>query len=193
MTSSGNCSIAATEAKLFRFTESRLDFRFEAPWNPVFHWDKLPSYRNGLGKLSSTSAVDFIALHGSDPYFIEVKNFCDYRIDNKERLTSGKLVAEIANNVRDSIAGLVWAMERGENAAELAPVLRQVFAAKSKCKVVLWLEEDPQPRPADRSALAEAIKGRLSWLKPHVSVRSRSEPLPGLEVVGESPEPDARE
>ena len=43
-----------------RFKESRLEFRFEAPWNLVFQWDKLPAYRQGLAKLSSTTAVDFI-------------------------------------------------------------------------------------------------------------------------------------
>ncbi len=72
---------------------------------------------------------------------------------------------------------------------ELKSLLRQVLAARSKCRVVLWLEEDLQPRPADRSVLAEAIKARLGWLKPHVLVLNRRDaPLPGLEVVGAQPE-----
>ncbi len=68
---------------MLSFKESRLEFRFDAPWNLVFQWDKLPAYRQGLARLSSTSAVDFIGLHGSEPYLIEVKNFCGYRIDNR--------------------------------------------------------------------------------------------------------------
>lgn len=171
---------------MYCFKESRLEFRFEAPWEPVFHWDRMDAYRKGLARFPSTSAVDFIALHGSEPYFIEVKNFCGYRIDNKARLTSGELVAEIAANVRDTLAGLVWVMGREGDSAGLASLLRQVFAGRSKCKVVLWLEEDLQPRPADRSALAEAIKARLAWLKPHVLVLGRRDaPLPGLAVIGE--------
>jgi len=74
---------------VYCFKESRLEFRFEAPWEPVFQWDRIDAYRKGLARLPSTSAVDFIGLHGSDPYFIEVKNFRGYRIDNKERLSSG--------------------------------------------------------------------------------------------------------
>jgi len=150
-------------------------------------WDELAAYRDGVHKLQSTSAVDFIGVHGSDPYFIEVKNFCDYRIDNKQRLTSGELAAEVADDVRDTIAGLVWVMERGSSTPELAKLLRQIFAVRSKCKVVLWLEEDRQPNPVDRSTLAGLIKRRMDWLGPHVTVRSRTEPLPGLAVVGAPP------
>lgn len=47
------------------------------------------------------------------------------------------------------------------------------------------VEEDLEPRPAARSALAEAIKARMTWLKPHVLVHNRrAAPLAGLEVVG---------
>lgn len=174
---------------MFQRDESRLRFRFDDSWALMHQWDKTLAFIAGLGKLSSTSAVDFIGMHGSDPYFIEVKNFRGYRIDNKERLTSGELVAEIADKVRDTIAGLVWAMQREHRSTELESLLRYLFSVKSKCKVVLWLEEDLQPRPADRSALAEAIKARLGWLKPHVLMLTRQDPpLPGLEVVGARPE-----
>lgn len=178
---------------MFKRNESRLTFCFDTSWRIVYQWEELPSFKEGIAKLASAKPVDFIGLHGSDPYFIEVKNFCGYRIENKRKFTSGTLATDIADKVRDTLAGLVWAMERGHDSAELAPLLRQVFSAKSKCKVVFWLEEDPQSHPADRSALAEAIKARLSWLKPHVIVRSRRDPpLPGVDVVGVSSESDAR-
>jgi hypothetical protein len=170
---------------LFKVIESRLEFRFDDSWLHMCKWDDSPAFQEGLKKLQTSAAVDFVGLHGSEPYFIEVKNFRDHRIANKRRLTSGELVAEVADKVRDSLAGLVWAMERRCQTPDLAALVRHVFAARSKCKVVLWLEEDPQPRPADRSMLAEAIKRRLRWLEPHVAVISRRDPaLPGIEVTG---------
>lgn len=172
---------------MVQFNESGFQFSFAAPWTHVQQWDKLPSFTEGLGRVQSTRAVDFIGLHGSDFYFVEVKSFREHRIENKKRVTSGTLAAEIADKVRDTMAGLVWAMERGHDSAALAPLLRQVFVGTSRCRVVFWLEEDRQPGPADRSVLGEAIKQRLRWLNPHVIVRSREDPpLPGLTVVGVS-------
>ncbi|MFY0538505.1 AAA family ATPase [Nannocystis pusilla] len=173
------------EAEMFEVIESRLRFRFGEPWQRMEQWDKHACYTAGLGMKPTTGAVDFIGLYGSDPYFIEVKNFRDYRIENKNRLTSGALADEVAEKVRDTIAALVWAMDRGSDTESLRSLLAQFFAIKKKCSVVLWLEEDPQTRPADRTVLAETIKRRLHWLKPHVIVLSQEErPLPGLEVSG---------
>ncbi|WAS92891.1 hypothetical protein [Nannocystis punicea] len=170
---------------MFEIVESRLRFRFGEPWQLMEQWDRHACYTGGLGMHATTAAVDFIGLFGSDPYFIEVKNFRDYRIENKRRLMSGALADEVANKVRDTIAGLVWAMDRGLDTAPLRSLLGQLFAIKKKCNVVLWLEEDPQTRPADRTMLAEAIKRRLHWFRPHVIVLSREErPLPGLHVSG---------
>lgn len=172
-----------------KFVESGLQFSFAAPWMHVHQWDRLPAFTEGLGKVQSTRAVDFIGLHGSDLYFVEVKSFREHRIENKTKFTSGTLAAQIAGKVRDTMAGLVWAMERGHDSAALAPLLRHVFVGKSRCRVVFWLEEDRQPGPADRSVLGEAIKQRLRWLNPHVSVRSRMDPpLPGLTVTGAAAE-----
>lgn len=166
---------------MFEFTESRLRFVFESPWEAVQQWDKLHAFTHGLGRVSTTGAVDFVGLFGSEPYFIEVKNFRDHRIENKRRLASGELVAEIADKVRDTIAGLVWAMGRGHDDAHVRSVV--AHALRSKCHVVLWLEEDLQTRPVDRSVLAQGIKRRLHWFQPRVLVLSSNDrPLPGLGV-----------
>lgn len=162
-----------------------MHFAFDEAWASVHKWDEHPAFVDGVRRLQSSGAVDFIGLHGSDVYLIEVKGFQGHRIENKVKFTSGTLVAQIADKVRDTLAGLVWAMARVHGSNELAHLLRQVFVGKSRCRVVFWLEEDRQAGPADRSVLGEAIKQRLRWLNPHVIVRSRKDPpLPGLTVVG---------
>lgn len=167
---------------MFRFTESRLIFTFDDSWRVLF-WDRHLAYTSGLGRQQGTAAVDFFALFGSCPYFIEVKNFCDYRIYNKDRLSSGELADEVARKVRDTLAGSVWALGRECADRDLERIVQCCFGAREKLRVVLWLEEDLQPRPADRSALAERIKSRLNWLNPHVLVLSRKDiPLAGLTV-----------
>lgn len=180
---------------MFEKPESRLRFRFEAPWRLVEKWDEHDCYTSGLHRYPTTAAVDFIGLYGSEPYFIEVKNFRKYRIENKRRLTSGELVEEVADKVRDTVAGMVWAMDRGFDTSSVAPLLAQLFEPQEqrrrKCNVVLWLEEDLQPRPADRSALAQGIKRRLRWFNPKVIVLDREGPgLPGLRVTGAPHEVD---
>lgn len=163
-------------------TESRLIFRFGAVWQAVLKWDEHPAHVHGLRRLPGTHGVDFCALRGSDPYFIEVKNFCEYRIENKARLIGGDLAREVACKVRDTIASCVWSCGRERADDDLASFVRSFFAA-TRCRVVLWLEEDLVPRPPDRSALAEQIKRELRWLNPHVMVRHRGDPLKELVVV----------
>lgn len=173
---------------MFRFIESRLCFEFGAPWNPVVHWDAHPAYRRGLHGYQSTAAVDFLALYGSCPTLIEVKNFRDYRIENKSKFSSGSLAKDVADKVRDTIAGAVWARDRPHDERTLGQILRHVFGPKTRYDVVLWLEEDLEREPAEREALVQRIEQRLRWLNPHVIIRNRATPLPGLSVRGASEE-----
>lgn len=170
---------------MFQFKESGLIFSFDRNWR-VLKWDAHPAFVGGLRRHQSTCGVDFLALHGTVPYFIEIKSFREHRIENKGKFQSGELVNKIADKVRDTIAGSVWAMNRGLADADVEPILRHLFVKPEKFRVVFWLEEDPWPRPADRSALTAKIKERLRWLSPHVIASSRSEPapIPGLEVHG---------
>lgn len=164
--------------------ESRLYFTFGDPWRLVMLWDKEPAYREGFQRLQNTSVVDFVGLRDERLSLIEVKNFTRHRIENKRRLNSGELAEEVSCKVRDTIAGLVWACDRGFCDASVQALLRSIFVSRSGCDVVLWLEEDLDPRPPERSALAGKIKERLRWLNPHVSVRSRRDPLLGMTVKG---------
>jgi hypothetical protein len=167
--------------------EKRLRFAFDGDWK-VVKWDAHPAYQGGLCQFQGTKAVDFVGLYIGAPWFIEVKDFRGYRIENKERLTSGELAKEVACKVRDTIASMAWACSRAPlDEKEMRTFLRPLFGNTTKVLVVLWLEEDREPAPADASTLAEAIKRELAWLNPRVLVTSRKlaekHPIHGLAVT----------
>lgn len=166
--------------------EGRLRFSFDDGWK-VLKWDDHLAFSAGLQKMTGTRAVDFLGLQLDVPWFIEVKDFRGYRVENKRRLTSGELAGEVADKVRDTLAGLAWACNRDPlDQGELASFLRRIVCRDGKIPVVLWLEEDQPPSPAEVSALTEAIKRRLDWLNARVIVLSRAtaarRPVDGLTV-----------
>lgn len=166
--------------------ESRLRFVFDNDWT-VVKWDDHEAHRQGLCKMEGTKAVDFLGLWMGEPCFIEVKNFCDYRIDNKRRLRSGALATEIAAKVRNTLASLIWACDRaGLDQTGLRDFVRPLVNRSTKVPIVLWLEED-RPSAMANSALAERIKHEISWINPRVIVTSRAfatvRPIQGLEVT----------
>jgi hypothetical protein len=170
--------------------ESRLEFTFSDDWR-VIKWDDHPAFKNGLCKAGDTKSVDFVGVFIDAPWLIEVKNFRQYRIENKERLSSGALAKEVADKVRDSIASMTWACRRTPlDEQELAPFVRSIFGWKERISVVLWLEEDRVMTPVQASAMAETIKHELKWLNPKVLIMSSDlaakKPLPGISVVGAS-------
>lgn len=167
------------------FRESGLDFTFGDAWEMVEQWDAHAAYHGGLRRFEGTRAVDFVGVMHGEVYLIEVKSFRQHRIENKPRLASGALAEEVADKVRDTLAGVVWAEDRArEHRHFLQGVLRPIFITDRHPRVVLWLEEDLPPRPADRSALASIIKTRLRWLTRRVMVVDRTIPLDGITVVG---------
>lgn len=169
------------------YDEGLLRFSFDDDWR-VLKWDEHPAYTGGLSKTPGTKAVDFVGIHLDDPWFIEVKDFRGYRIENKERRSGGDLAREVAEKVRDTLAALAWACERHPLDQDgLATFLRRIVCREAKIPVVLWLEEDRPLADAQASALAEAIKRNLPWLNAKVLVMSRTsaarKPIDGLDVV----------
>lgn len=157
--------------------ESRLRFEFGDDWR-ILKWDDHAAFKAGLGVVQGTKGVDFIGALFGAPWLIEVKNFRRYRIDCKERLSSGALAKEIGEKVRDSIASITWACQRAPlDERELAVFVRTIFGWKERISVVLWLEEDPTTTPRDASVLGEAIKRELRWLNPKVLVMCRERAL----------------
>ncbi|MBK9260641.1 MAG: hypothetical protein IPM54_12565 [Polyangiaceae bacterium] len=173
--------------------ESRLEFTFSDDWR-VIKWDDHPAFKNGLCKAGDTKSVDFVGVLFNAPWLIEVKNFRQYRIENKPRLSSGALAKEVADKVRDSIASMTWACRRAPlDERDLAPFVRSIFGWKERICVVLWLEEDRIMTAAQASAMAETIKRELTWLNPKVLVMSRDlaekKPWQGISVAGGSSGP----
>jgi hypothetical protein len=130
-------------------------------------WDNHDAFTKGIARLGTTKAVDVCAtVTGAGAVFLELKDFRAARIENEKRVTSGELAREIADKVRDSLAGLVWASKRqlGEVFHEQ---LTRDFLRQAKAFVVLWLETDHLDI-AGASALQDAIRNEL---KPHIEAK----------------------
>jgi hypothetical protein len=147
------------------FEEGYLRFRFEDTWF-VVKYDVNPDYNNRIGLLKDTKAVDFVGvLSNLILYFIEVKDFRGYRIQNRHRLRDGELALEVAQKVRDTIAGVVAAHHRG-NSAIWGGVVGRLTKSEPPVRVLLWLEDDIPPGPRGRrhnqaSVLTDALKSQL--------------------------------
>jgi hypothetical protein len=167
--------------------EGRLCFTFDGDWS-VMKWDGHPAYAGGIQRLAGTKAVDFLGLYQGEPWFIEVTDFRERRIETKHQLTSGQLVDEVACKVRDTLAGVVWACGRAPlDDRKLASFVRPLVNRSGKVPVVVWLEGDPVPTTHELNALRDRIRQSLLWLNPRVLVTCRSlaedQPLPGLSVT----------
>ncbi len=167
--------------------EARLRFAFDADWR-VLKWDRHPAYAEGIQRLPGTKAVDFVGLHQSKPWFIEVTDFRGHRIETKHQVTSGQLVDEVVCKVRDTLAGLVYACGRTPDHEHiLSQLVFPLVNRSEKVPVVVWMEGDRLPDAAERSNLKHAIERRLRWLNSKVLVTCRTlaenDPLPGLSVT----------
>lgn len=95
--------------------EKNLLFSFDDTWHAV-KWDEHADYRNRIGKLEPTKAVDIVAVHGgSHAYFIEIKDFRGSHAE-KKAVKEG-LLTEIALKVRDTIAGVIGACHMGTDSS----------------------------------------------------------------------------
>ena len=172
-----------------RIEEGFLAFEFGNRWR-VFKLDEHRDYRERVGKLEGTKAVDFLGiLDENELYLIEVKDFRGHRIENKDRLLTGELAIEIAQKVRDSLACMIGAHRTSSLSEHWEPYLRFLCDRHRGIKVALWLEEDlPPPHPhlrekARASVETNIFKQKLTWLTTRVLVCGGSrESLPGVQV-----------
>ncbi|QEH32540.1 hypothetical protein OJF2_10170 [Aquisphaera giovannonii] len=170
--------------------ERFLRFEFSDDWLAV-KYDDHPDYRERIGGLRETKAIDLVATFRRNRHtlhFIEVKDFRGHRIENRERIRDGELAVEVAQKVRDTIAGIIAAHHRGK-AETWGPHAQCLVTPDRPVKVVLWLEEDlphiPPGRPQNRaSVLTDALKRELRWLTTKVLVLNiASGSLDGLGVT----------
>jgi len=165
------------------FEESRLRFSFnEQCWNKVIQFDEHPDYKKIKNNLPGTKGVDFLGTLRKNVYFIEVKNFKDYRIKNKDRLLNigEDLMIEVAQKVRDSLPCILSGKLNSTNDKELwNEFLNLIIEENYGIKVILWLETDNIPNQAgirkknrmNRNSVNIAdyrrrLQSKLKWLIP---------------------------
>ncbi len=170
-----------------RIKEDKIQFDFGESWS-VMKYDGHADYRNGIQKLQSlnneenrgTKAVDILGIIGDELYFIEIKDFRDYRIENKPRI--GKdLAIEMALKVRDTVAGISGAC-RVSSTTEDWRLFAEGLIGKRMIRMVLWMEEDSHyPSAVERnrhkarqSVLLEELKKQCKWITKKVSVTSQA-------------------
>lgn len=96
-------------------------------------YDAWPFYRKRLMRICNTKAVDILCITNDVAWLIEVK---DYRIHNRNKC--GKIEDEMAQKVRDTLAGLAAANATG-NVDERN--LASKALDKRRWRVVLHLEQ----------------------------------------------------
>lgn len=159
--------------------EGKLQFEFSSDWQVCKYDGENHFYHNQVCRCQGTKAVDILASSGTELFMIEAKDFRGDRINNKERIIKGELVIEVAQKVRDTIAGLYGAYRCFND--ELQPFYNQLFYGKRQpVKVVLLLEEDIysgkiKSLKQKRSALAKALHKQLKFLGVHCHVHSCSD------------------
>jgi hypothetical protein len=166
-------------------------FDFGPDWH-VLKWDDGSEYRNGIGKLSGSKAVDFLAVFNGRLYLIEVKDGRKEEPQFRMRLKED-LFIEVGQKVRDSLAGLVGKLHMASK-EELWGRFREAIL-RLPVTVVLWLELHHGPRgpsavdelKAEAATREEQLRTRVHWLTRRTIVTStRMGPrpdLPGLKVT----------
>ena len=154
-------------------SEGRLTFTFpdEAHVGKVDDW---AFYRRHFSKIQETKAVDFVCVHGSDCWLIEVK---DYRFHL--RIKHIDLRDEVAAKARDTLAGLA-AARRNANVEAERDLARRALRA-TRWRVALHLEErETKSRLYSGASYAAdfraALKRVLKGIDPHPVVGNIDRP-----------------
>lgn len=162
-------------------TEGRLTFDFDDTWT-VLKYDDTSYHRNQFqSACGGTKAVDIVAFRPkSCAFLVEAKDYCrpasDYRDHPRTKIAD--LPQEVAEKVRDSLAGLAAARLRANDGVE-----RQVAADFFRCgdmRVVLHLEQPSKhaklyPRGAvDLADVEQKLKQLLHAVDPHPRVVDRT-------------------
>jgi hypothetical protein len=179
-----------------RIHEGKLRFEFESQWRVARYdgdEDAAPAhafYQNQVSRLPGTKAVDFVGILVGEGYLIEVKDFRGYRIPNKKRLSSGDLAIEVAQKVRDTIAGLVGAVRNETNPSILTDAGLLLFKKAETVRIVLWLEDDAAVNAKawaeELNTMTTRIQTYLRWLTPRVlvvSISTYANKPPGIKVT----------
>ncbi|MBF0283744.1 MAG: hypothetical protein HQL51_04725 [Magnetococcales bacterium] len=151
------------------FIEGKLTFLFPEDWI-VLKYDDSKLHKR-MKRVDDTKAVDFMALsskgNGETLWIMEVKNPRGHESENKERITGGGLALEVAQKVRDSLAGLwvgCWTVHA--DMESMRPRFCRPLGGNVSKKVVLFLETAPEwcPEKCDyRKNLSDLLNKKLRW------------------------------
>ena len=154
-------------------SEGDLTFQFPSG-SHVGKYDDWAFYRNQFSKIPGTKAVDFVCVHGTECWLIEVK---DYRFHPRTKPTN--IAHEVASKARDTLAGLAAA--RRNAGGEEERTLAQQALSTSRWRVALHLEQ-PQhpsrlrPTPIDPANVRMNLRKVLRGIDPHAVVADAASP-----------------
>lgn len=158
-----------------------LEVRASAAWQLV-KWDETKAYRQGVGRwVEGSKAVDLVGQYKQELYLIEVKDFVGRHAENRQRLTSSELPIEVAQKVRDSVAGVVGAIR--QEAQDIATFHGALLDHTRRMNVILWAFIDLNKRPEVLlNTLQQDLQKRLRWLhaKVRVATTQNGHFLPGI-------------
>ena len=151
------------------------DLRFSFPDHcEAGKCDDWAFYRNQFHSVAGgLKAVDIVCVADAAAWLIEVK---DYR--QHKRMKQSDLDVELADKVRDTLAGLAAASANANRQEERA-LARRALAAKRRWRVVLRLEQPCVSSPLRRkpfdvaSLLAKMRSRKLKAVDPHPLVLDR--------------------
>jgi hypothetical protein len=170
------------------FTEECQQLSFDDSKWIVLKYDEETVYLDRIAKLQETKGVDFIGIHASDLYLIEVKDFRNFRIQTQPRLTSGELAIEVGQKVRDTVAGIVGAYRTSSDPQKWELFAKKLIANNKVIRIVIWLEYDLPTHNTARDKVRASVetniyKKRLNWLTSQVLVTNQTNNnIPNLSV-----------
>lgn len=142
-------------------------------------YDDWPHYRNQFNNaFGGTKAVDLVYAAPDVAWLIEVK---DYR--TQPRTKTIDLANEVALKVRDTLAGLVSAKHRANNADE--KVVATAFLSRPRIRVVLHLEVPEKrsrlrPQAIERDKVLQKLKALVKAIDPHPSLVDQNSLTPEM-------------
>ena len=155
--------------------EGNLEFSFP-PECTASKYDEWAFYRNQFVNVAQSKAVDFLCIHDSCAWLVEVK---DYRY--APRTKPSEIHAEVAAKVRDTLAGLAAARMKAVDAEKQGA--RRALGRR-RWRVALHLEQVQRPsrlKPivADPADLCIKLRNALRAVDPRAAViDSRSQWVP---------------
>lgn len=148
------------------YTEGRVELTFPSGWQ-ICKYDECRFYREKLLKaVPGTKSIDLLV---RDPdlnlYLTELKDFRGHAAANRGRIVRGELWLEVAQKVRDTVAGL-WAAHRDSDTT-LAPFSDLLMSPSTQIKILAWVDRDQSQNLHELTAMMAAtdqLKRQMKWL-----------------------------